>query len=357
MVECHRFGPTTIAKLGDPHELKKLLSDPWLKSDTVIIKPNLVASVPGVATDPRSLRVLLEVLDSRVIVVESHIVARSMKLANSSRWGDAPAEDGVSITVKGKKVNWIWLLVSDEGWKWLLKKPDWEWFREGGYWDQIKREEKEFLDARGYTDLFKEFGVEYVNVTDEIWSGRAADPTEVKQAVESRFEPAFTEKLYGLVPKRLYDLRGSTFISYAKMQPYNSFTLKNMFGLIPDPLRAWWHGYKHARLGKSIVDVNKVYGSLFNVYGIVETLYANPIVDSSGEYVDPAGIRFKVVENMGVVALGRDLVSLDAIFCNLAGFDMSQYGDHIGKAEKVFGAYDRETLRESKVKVGSWLPH
>ncbi len=351
----YRFGPTTIAKLSNPHELKELLVDPWLKSETIIIKPNLVASAPGIATDPQALRVLLEALDSHIIVTESHIVTRSMKLMQPERWIDAPADDGVSITIKGKKVNWIWLFVSDEGWRWLLKKPDWGWFKEGGYWDQIKKEEKIFLDSRGYTDLFKECDVEYVNVTDEVWSGRVADPAEVKLAVESHYKPAFTEKLYGLVPKKLYDLKGSTFISYAKMQPYNSFTLKNMFGLIPDPLRAWWHGYKHSRLGKSIVDINKVYRSLFNVYGICETLYTNPVVDPLGEFVDPAGARYKVVENMGVVAFGRDPVSLDAIFCNLAGFDMSQFGDYIGKAEKVFGVYDREALEESKVKFGGCL--
>jgi len=357
LVECHRFGPTTVAKLGDPHELKQLLSNPWLKSENVIVKPNLVASVPGAATHPQALRVLLEALDSHILVTESHSVARSLKLANSDRWSDAPPEDGVSITVKGRKVNWIWLLVSDEGWRWLLRRPDWDWFREGGYWDQIMKEEKAFLDSRGYTDLFKEFSVEYVNVTDEIWSGRMADPAEVKKAVESRYKPAFTEKLYGFVPKRLYDLRGSTFISYAKMQPYNSFTLKNMFGLIPDPLRAWWHGYKHARLGKSIVDINKVYASLFNVYGVCETLYASPMVDPLGEFLEPTGKRYNVVENLGVVAFGRDLVSLDAILCNLAGFDMGEFGDYIGKAEEVFGGYDRKVLIESKSKVGGWLPY
>jgi hypothetical protein len=50
----HRFGPTTIAKLSDPHELKQLLVDPWFQSETIIIKPNLVASAPGIATDPRA---------------------------------------------------------------------------------------------------------------------------------------------------------------------------------------------------------------------------------------------------------------------------------------------------------------
>ena len=355
MIEFYKFGQNTLAKLSDPHELKQLLSDPWLKSDTVIIKPNFVASVPGAATDPRSLRVLLEALDSRVIVTESHSVARSLKLANSDRWSDAPPEDGVSITIKGKKVNWIWLLVSDEGWRWLIRKPDWGWFREDGYWDQIRNEEKAFLDSCGYTDLFKEFNVEYVNVTDEVWSGRVADPAEVKQAVESRYKPAFTKKLYGFVPRKLYDLRGSTFISYAKMQPYNSFTLKNMFGLIPDPLRAWWHGNKHARLGKSIVDINKVYASLFNVYGICESLYASPIVDPLGEFLEPTGKRYNVVENLGVVAFGRDLVSLDAILCNLAGFNMGEFGGYLDKAGELFGAYDGEVLRESKSNVRGWL--
>jgi uncharacterized protein (DUF362 family) len=349
----HKFGPTTLAKLSDPKELKQILVDPWLKSETIILKPNLVASAPGIATDPEALRALLEALDSRIIVAEGHCLPRSMKLTRVEDWGSAPPEDGMGIRVEGKKVNWIWLM-SDEGWRWQIRHPDWGWFREGGHWGQIRKEEKTFLDSRGYTDLFREFGVEFINVTDEVWSGRVADPAEVKRAVESRFKPAFIDKLYGMVPKRLHDLRGSTFISFSKMQTYNSFTMKNLFGLIIDPLRPWWHGPKDSRLADSILGINKVYRSLFNVYGICETLHTNPVIHPEGKFIDPLGTRYNIGEKLGVVACGRDPVSLDAIFCNLAGFDINQYGGYIDKAEE-FGAYDKLMLRESKAKAGSWI--
>ena len=340
----HRFGQTTIAKLSGPHELKQLLVDPWLQSETVIIKPNFVATDPGYATDSEALRALLEALDSRIVVTESHMVPRSMNLM----------EGGMDFTVGGQEVNWMWLMGGD-GWRWLIENPDWGWFMEGGHWDQIKKEDKAFLDERGFTDLFNEFGVEYVNVTDEVWSGRIADPTEVKRSVESLFNPVHIEKLYGMVPKKLHELRGSTFISYSKLQDYNSFTLKNLFGMIPDPVRAWWHGPKNSRIASSIVDINKVYRSLFNVYGICETLHTNPISHPEGELVNALGARYNIVRGLGVVAFGRDLVSLDAIFCNLAGLDINQFGGYIGKAEEEFGAYDREALEESKMKVGGWL--
>jgi len=330
LVVCYQFGPTNIAKLSNPHELRNLLSDPWLNSEPVIVKPNLVASAPGIPTHPEALRALFESLETKIIVTESHIVCRSNKLKKVSDWSTVEAQEDMYINVKGKKMNYIWLMM-DEGWRWQLKNPDYSWFKDGGQWNQIKKEEKEFLDTNGYTDLFEEFDVEYINVTDEVWSGRVADPEKVKQMVKSRYGSLHTEKLYGLMPKKLYDLRGSTLVSFAKMQTYNSFTIKNLFGLIPDPVRAWWHGPGDKRLPH------------------------NPVVDPVGEFLDPMGTKYHVVENIGVVAFGRNPVSLDAIFCNLAGFNMSQYGDYLRKSENVFGGYDRETLIDSKEKVGSWL--
>jgi uncharacterized protein (DUF362 family) len=343
-VSHHRFGQTTIAKVRDAQQLKQVLNDPWLESETIIIKPNFVATDPGYATDSEALRVLLEALDSRIVVTESHMVPRSTNLM----------EGGMSFTVGGEEVNWMWLMGGD-GWRWQIENPGWGWFREGGHWDQIKKEDRAFLDERGFTDLFREFDVEYVNVTDEVWSGRIADPEEVKRAVESHFKPTFTEKLYCMVPRKLYDLRGSTFISYAKMQDYNSFTLKNLFGMIPDPVRAWWHGPGHSRIAPSIVDINKVYRSLFNVFGICETLHTNPVSHPEGSFVSVLGTKYNIAESLGVVAFGRDPVSLDAIFCNLAGLDINQFGGYIDKAGEEFGAYDRGALEESKMKVGGWL--
>jgi uncharacterized protein (DUF362 family) len=344
----HRFGQTTIAKVSDSNELRQILVDPWLESETIIIKPNWVSSEPADFTDSETLKMMLEALDSHIVITESHQINRSLNLL----------EEGMSFTVGDKEVNWKWLLKGD-GWNWLIKNPDWAWFKRGGHWDQIKKEDKAFLDEHGFTDLFKEFNVNYINVTDEVWSGSIADPTEVKRLVETRFKPVKTDKLYSMVPKKLYDLRGSTFISFAKLKTYASFTMKNLFGMIPDPLRPWWHGPNNSRIATSIVDTNKVYHSLFNVYGICEALYTTAVPHPEGKFEGTYTGKYNIVEGFGVMAFGRDLVSLDAILLNLTDQSILQSAEvnraPIDMAEEEFGAYDREALKESKMKVGNWL--
>ena len=173
--------------------------------------------------------------------------------------------------------------------------------------------------------------------------------------MEKRFRAVQIDKLYSMIPKKLYDLRGSTFISFAKLKHFNTFTLKNIFGMIPDPWRPWWHGPKNNMLAKSIVDINKIYHSLFNVYGICEALNATAFPHPEGKFEDLFRGKYNIIEGLGVMAFGRDLVSLDAILCNLAGFDFKGYNAYINKTQEDFGAYDREVLRESKLKVGHWL--
>ena len=151
------FGPTTIAKLNNPNEISQILDDPWLKNQTIIIKPNWVSTDPADFTDADTLRVLLEALDSPVVVTESYCLARSMNLLNQ----------GLGFTVEGKEVNWKWLLKGD-GWKWLTENPDWNWFISGEHWNQIIREDKAFIDKYGFTDLFNEFDVTYINVSEEV---------------------------------------------------------------------------------------------------------------------------------------------------------------------------------------------
>jgi len=344
----HRFGQTTIAKVSDSDELRQMLVDPWLQSETIIIKPNWVSGEPADFTDSETLRMMLEALDSHIVVTESHCLGRSLNLL----------EQGMNFTVGDKEVNWKWLLKGD-GWNWLIESPDWDWFRRGGHWDQIKKEDRAFLDEHGFSDLFKEFDVSYINVTDEVWSGRIADPTEVKRSVEARFKPVQTEELYSMVPKKLCDLRGSTFISFARLKMYASFTLKNMFGMIPDPLRSWWHGPKNSRIAMSIVDINKIYHSLFNVYGICEALNTTAVPHREGKFEGTYTGKYNITEGLGVVAFGRDLVSLDAILLNLTD-EWILVADQVNRApidmaEDEFGAYDREVLKESNMKIGNWL--
>jgi len=264
----------------------------------------------------------------------------------------------MSFTIGDKDINWKWF-TKDDGWNWLIENPDWDWFKKSGYWDKLKKVDKVFLDEYGFTDLFKEFDVSYINVTDEVWNGRIAEPTEVKRLVESRFSPVQVDKLYGIVPKKLYDLCGSTFISFAKLKHYASFTIKNIFGMIPDPMRPWWHGLNNSRIATSIIDINKIYHSLFNVYGICEALNATAFPHPEGKFEDLFMGKYNIIEELGVVTFGRHLVSLDAIILNLTDQWIKQVTEinkvPIDMAQEEFGAYDRGLLKESKLKVGNWL--
>jgi uncharacterized protein (DUF362 family) len=344
-VPTNVFGSTTIARVTNSDELRKILTDPWLNSETIVIKPNWVSTEPGDFTDVDALRILFETLDARLVVVESYMLGRSMNLQ----------DNGMSFTAGDKEVNWRWLLKGD-GWNWLIENPSWEWFQQGGHWDQIRVEDNAFLEKYGFRDLFDEYNVSYINVTEEVWSGRIADPDEVKQSVESRFKPVKFEKLYHSVPQKIFDLRGSTFISFARLKMYASFTFKNQFGLYPDPLRPWWHGQKNSRIVKSIIDINKVYHALFNVYGICEALNTNTYLDPDGEYLGIYCGRYRLSKGLGTIIFSRDLVSLDAILLNLSDpskrWIAALNRTIIDQAQEEFGEIDEEAVKGAKLEIG-----
>ena len=284
----HRFGSTTIAKVRDSKELRQVLIDPLLDAKTIIIKPNWVSTDPADFTDAATLRMLFEVFDTRVIIVESYCLPRSMNLL----------KDGMTFFVGNEEVNWRWLL-KGRGWQWLIKNEDWDWFKDNGHWDHLRKEDQAFLDEYGFTDLFEEFSVTYINVTEEVWSGRVAQPSEVKRLVESQFSPVHINKMYNLVPHKLYDLKGSTFISLAKLKMYASFTMKNLFGMIPDPLRPWWHGRSNSMIAQSILDVNKIYHALFDMFGICEAVNKLGYTDPQGLYEGIYTGKYNIVEGLG----------------------------------------------------------
>ena len=144
----HRFGGTTFAKVADSGDLREALDDPWMESETIIIKPNWVSVELGGFVDAEIMRTLLEALDSRIVVTESLHLGRSFNLL----------PDGMAFKADGGEVNWHWLLKGD-GWRWLYDEPDWGWFREGSHWEQIVREDKAFLDEQGFADFFEQSAV------------------------------------------------------------------------------------------------------------------------------------------------------------------------------------------------------
>lgn len=341
-----KFGLVTLTRIRNLADMRRFLKGLHLKNNPVIIKPNWVFQKIGGFTDCETLRMLLEALDGKVIVTEGYQIARVTDEHNR----------GVRFTVDGKGVDWEWLRESQDAWRWLQRQPNWEWFKSGGHWDHMRKQDKRFLDERGFTDLFNEHGVEYINVTEEVWQERRANPQEIENAVVSKFSPVSEKKLYGCVPQKLYDLRGATFISFAKLKnmysqgTFPSFTMKNFFGLIPDPYRSWWHQW----LTQSIIDIIKIYSSLFNVHGICEGIrYAclyHPN-DKSGE----EDTKYRVYENLGLLASGQHLVSVDAVLCGLVGVDPKTLS-YLNLGEKTFGAYDRSCVEAAKAAASRWLP-
>ena len=183
-------------------------------------------------------------------------------------------------------------------------------------WDWIREQETKYLRRLGLSDVMERHGAEFVNITDEVWSGRIVDPGEVKEKVEARYGPVAEEQLYGFMPETLRVHEGAPLVSLGKVKgiggKFPSLSLKNLFGLIPDPLRSWWHGPGDARLGESIIDITRVYASYFPLYGVCEALREATAMNPQGAVKVEWG-RYDIVRDLGFAALGGNLMNLDAV--------------------------------------------
>ena len=328
------FGGVTLSRVRNSAELKRVIAEPLLEAETLIVKPNWFSPHPANFTDAETLRMLLEAVDARVVVVEAYTLEKQ--------------DGGMRFTVGGEDVDW----------RWIMDHPDWDWAREEGRWDEFRRQDRWFMDEYGFTGLFEDFGVEYVNVTEEAWMGRTVDPATVKERVEERFGPVFREELYGFLPRRLHELAGVPLISFGKVKGINgtfpSLTLKNLFGLIPDPLRSWWHGPDDSTLGRSIVDIAKIYAAFFDLHGVCEAIRNVTVSRPEGRVKAPWG-NYDIIENPGVVTVGRHLVSLDAVLCGLISVDPEKVS-YLQLGEEAFGPYDRRFVTKAKAVAAEWFP-
>ena len=277
-------------------------------SENYIVKPNWFFQGIGFYTDTRTLQLLLECLDN-VTVIESYTFQRN---------------DGTrTITTKNGKQNWDW----------------------------IREQDSRFLRSTGFDSLFKEYNVEYLNLTEEVWSDRVASSENVRKSVEEAFGPVFRKELYKQVPERLYAMRGRKLISFAKLKQQRanrvSATLKNIFGNVVNPNRMEWHGNKDSDLARSIVDVNKVYASLFKLSGLCEAIFTAVKYTKGGKYPVPWGFRYDLIENLGLAFYGGRLVDVDAYLAQSCGIDPNKV-EHIRLAAEVFGKWAPCLIEEAK---------
>jgi uncharacterized protein (DUF362 family) len=209
----------------------------------------------------------------------------------------------------------------------------------------LRKGDRWFLEYSGINRVLEKHGVEYLNLTEEIWAGRAADPAAIQRAVEEKYLPVQSADQYARVPARLYEMRGGSLLSLTKYKivfyPLGvSLSVKNLFGLIPGPSRGKYHGKEHALLDQNIVDINKIYHSLFSVKGIIEAVH-------SAGYLERDGEPTQVKPGCGVAFGSEDTVVLDAFATCLAGRDPESVG-HLRLAGETFGAWASLTLAEAE---------
>jgi hypothetical protein len=277
-----------VSRVASAEDMRRFLGELDVRGRTYVVKPNWGNACDF--TSAQTLDWLLSALAGKAKVIEGYTAWR-----NELNVG--PVAKDV-ITPSNAKAKWRW----------------------------IKEQDEWFLRFSGIDKVLAEHRVEYINVTEEVWSDRVLEPEETRDLVDTRYGMLTNQELYRVVPAKLYELRGSTLISlnYSRqMEGGVSLSTKNIFGLIPHPARyGKWHGKNDSRLPRSIVEINKVYRSLFSpCYWINE------------------------IKGRGVFVGSRNSVEADAVTARLMGVDPEQI-TYLRHVAGVFGDYDRSVLTQ-----------
>ena len=279
------FDGVVISRITESKDFERFISGLQIKAENYVIKPNWGNA--NTYTSAEILEMLFHFLNGKKMIIESYTAWR-----NELNTGSEPVE---VITPRNAKRKW----------KWIKEQDEW------------------FLDHSGISEVLERYDVEYVNVTEEVWSGRTMDAKEIKRIVEAKFDAVTREEMYGYVPKKIYDLRGGLLISLnnsRKTREIASLSTKNLFGLIPDPARyGKWHGEGDKLLPQSIIDINKIYRGLF------KTVWINEIKEAS------------------LLIGGRNSVEVDAITAHVMGVGPQKI-PYLTLAASTFGGYDRTLL-------------
>jgi hypothetical protein len=280
------IGNVVVEESADEEAFIKLIEELDLRPP-VIIKPNLGFSV--CYTEATILDWALTVVDGDALVVESYGWARTKEALETGGWGSFEPED----------------------------------LRESDRW---------FMEYSGIGKILEKHGVEFLNITEENWANRTADPETIRGVVEEKHAPLEEEDFLGIVPERLYEMRGCDLLSLAKVRileapMHVSLAVKNFFGMIPGPSRGKYH-------------------SLFNVKGVVEAVL-------TASLRDPETMKWENREDPGYASASQDLVELDAFVTALLGRDPNTV-EYLRLAADAFGGWNEETVScglKSKMKI------
>ncbi len=281
--ESLSYAGGVIVDVGDSDDLRDLLGRfPIGKPETCFVKVTWHGYAPGTYTDAVALDALLSALPGRAVVLEGHTSSRNT--------GGATFD-------------------------WELEA------REHRAW--IRSEEQRYLERTGLREVIRRHGARYLNVTEAYWDGACADPAEVYGFLKARSISLNHEELLEYVPKVFFEHAGAPFISFARFKGPTRLSLSNLFGLIPAPLRTEWHGPNLTYLARVCCDLAKLYGALFDTYGLVEGLNVAVRWDRKGLNRSRWG-NYDVIDQPGLLTLSSDFVTADVLASRLQGQDVTR---------------------------------
>lgn len=315
-----KLGTTTISHIRNQHDMNEVVKALNLSSNHVIIKPNWVDGLDGSHTEAKALDMFLTAAKRPATIVESYTFWRTEKSFNNQGDYFSSKEATVNTGIK--------------------------------HWEHFKRQDQWFLKKDGIDKVLKKHGAKYLNITNEVWKGKTVKHETIKALVDQNYSPIRFPQLYSYIPEKLYKLKGSDFISFSKAKSGSdygpSLSIKNLFGLIPDPTRApaYHTGKNEVNLVKSIIDIHKIYGSLFRMKFIVDGIF-------TAGFMNWDTMRFIPTNKWGVIAVGDNGLEVDSIGSQLLQQNFKgPMAELMKEYEKTFGGTGTDTsLVPDKYKV------
>lgn len=276
------FDRGLIAEVHDAGALGQVVRHFMPEEGTVFIKVTWHGYAPGTYTDPVALRRLLEALRGRAVLVEGHTSSRNLGGAT---------------------------------WDWETEA------REHRGW--IQEQEMEYLRRTGLAEVIADCGAQYVNVTEAWWDRDCVPREEVEKALG---DIALNHpELLGFVPRVLFEHRGAPFVSFARLKGPTRGAISNLFGLIPEPLRAAWHGPNVTFFASVCCDLARLYGALFRMVGMVEGLHVAVRWDRQGLHRSRWG-NYDLIPQPDLLVASAGLAAADVLASRLQGGDPGRSG-------------------------------
>jgi hypothetical protein len=278
------LGAGIISQAGDRQTMAGLLERalPAGKPERVLVKVTWHGYATGTYTDPGALDLLLSALPAKAVVLEGHTSSRNLG---------------------GATFDWEREAKENRNW--------------------IRQQDAEYLRRTGLAEVLGRHQAQYLNVTEAFWDGDCAAVDRVNGILqESGVSLSFPE-FAQFVPEVLLDYTGCPMISFAKFKGPTRLAISNMFGLLPEPLRASWHGPNITWFARVCCELTKLYGALFPLCGVNEALYTAVRWNRQGLYRSRWG-NYDLISNAGYVAAGSSLVAADILASRVQGQDVAR---------------------------------